>query len=208
MSRDAESLKRRRAEQLPLDFPHAASSARDDLIVASPLDAAIALLDRWPDWPTPVVILAGPTGSGKTHLTNIWRTRANACQIDAGPGNEDALSLATRSPVYIEDIDQGEFDETWLFHLFNTVKQNGSHLLITTRVWPAAWPVDLPDLRSRLKAATVVEIGEPDDSLLTQIMEKLFADRQIVIDPKIVSYLGTAYGTINRRRPDDCATDR
>jgi chromosomal replication initiation ATPase DnaA len=51
------------------------------------------------------------------------------------------------------------------------------------------WPVDLPDLKSRLKAATVVEIGEPDDELLAQVLVKLFADRQIMPDDKLVSYI-------------------
>lgn len=176
-------------EQLPLDFNHPASNARDDLIVSAPLNAAVSLIDRWPDWPSPVVILAGPTGSGKTHLANIWRERAGAHLINALVGGEAFQHQATSGPVLIEDIDREGFDETQLFHLINSVSQNSTHLLITTRAWPAAWPVKLPDLQSRLKAATVVEIGEPDDLLLAQVIEKLFADRQIYIDPKIVTHL-------------------
>jgi chromosomal replication initiation ATPase DnaA len=82
------------------------------------------------------------------------------------------------------------FDETALFHLINAVRENGSALLITSRVWPAAWPVTLPDLASRLKAATVVEIAEPDEELLAQVMVKLFADRQVVnVDDRIIHWL-------------------
>jgi chromosomal replication initiation ATPase DnaA len=62
-------------------------------------------------------------------------------------------------------------------------------LLMTARSWPASWRVELPDLASRIKAATIVEIGEPDELLLTQVMFKLFADRQVDIDAKIVNYL-------------------
>jgi chromosomal replication initiation ATPase DnaA len=175
--------------QLPLDFEHEASNARDDLIVSEPLNAAIGLIDRWPEWPSPVVILAGPTGSGKTHLANIWKERAAASQILVLAGDEGAQRHAAAGPVLIEDIDRDGFDETQLFHLINTVSQNATHLLITTRAWPAAWSVQLPDLKSRLKAATIVEIGEPDDSLLAQVIEKLFADRQMTVDPKVVSYL-------------------
>ncbi len=189
MSSDADDPADQAAEQLPLDFKHPASSARDDLVVSSPLDAAIGLIDRWPAWPSPVVILAGPTGSGKTHLANIWKERTGARPIDARAGGEPPEHPVDTGPLLIEDIDRQGFDETRLFHLINTVAQNATHLLITTRAWPAAWPVTLPDLRSRLKAATVVEIGEPDDLLLAQVIEKLFADRQIAVDPKIVSYL-------------------
>ncbi len=176
-------------EQLPLDFAHQPSNARDDLIVSDPLNAAIHIIDSWPNWPSPVVILAGPTGAGKTHLANIWKENASASAITAFADNQSALECAAAGAVLIEDIDRVGFDETQLFHLINTVRQNGTSLLITTRVWPAAWPVKLADLRSRLKAAAVVEIGEPDDILLAQVIEKLFADRQIVVDPRIVSYL-------------------
>ncbi|MEX3008257.1 DnaA regulatory inactivator HdaA [Hoeflea sp. TYP-13] len=175
--------------QLPLDFEHQPSTTRDDLVISDPLSAAIGIVDIWPEWPSPVVILAGPTGAGKTHLANIWKERAGAVTMSATGDEDKVLRLAEAGPVLIEDIDREGFDETLLFHLINTVRQHGTAMMITTRMWPAAWPVQLPDLRSRLRAATIVEIGEPDDELLEQVIEKLFADRQIVIDPKVVSYL-------------------
>lgn len=52
-----------------------------------------------------------------------------------------------------------------------------------------SWPVELPDLKSRLKAATVVEIGEPDDELLMQVLTKLFADRQLFVDERLIGYI-------------------
>jgi chromosomal replication initiation ATPase DnaA len=97
--------------------------------------------------------------------------------------------VAESSPVLFEDADRAGFDDTELFHLINSVRENGTSLLITTREWPSAWPVTLPDLRSRLKAATVVEIGEPDEDLLGQVLMKLFADRQLYMDDKLVSYI-------------------
>ena len=44
-------------------------------------------------------------------------------------------------------------------------------------------------MASRIKAATIVEISEPDENLLTQVIFKLFADRQVEIDEKTVNYL-------------------
>ncbi len=189
MNSDDGKSPKQTAQQLPLDFTHRSSSDRADLVVSQPLQAAIGLVDRWPDWPSPVVVLAGPTGSGKTHLARIWMDRAAAAEVRVQPNDRVALELAAAGPVLVEDIDRRGFDETQLFHLINTVMQNGTHLLITTRAWPAAWSVGLPDLKSRLRAATTVEIGEPDDALLAQVIEKLFADRQIVVDPKVVTYL-------------------
>ena len=175
--------------QLPLDFAHRPSSSRDDLVVSDRLSAAVGLVDMWPHWPSPVVVLAGPTGAGKTHLANIWTGRSGAVPISATAASGDALDLAGRGPVLIEDIDRCGFDDTKLFHLINTVREHGTSMMITTRIWPAAWPVELPDLHSRLRAATIVEIGEPDDDLLALVIEKLFSDRQIVVDPKVISYL-------------------
>lgn len=179
---------RTRAEQLPLAFSHKNATGREDLLVAAPLHAAVAIVDEWPRWPSPVVILVGPQGSGKSHLASIWKNTSGAVDIHPAPG-EGAARQAEHTAVLFEDADRRSFDDTELFHVINSVRENGTSLLMTTRQWPAAWPVSLPDLRSRLKAATVVEIGEPDEDLLAQVLMKLFADRQLYMDDKLVSYI-------------------
>ncbi|MGO7207382.1 hypothetical protein ACCT30_40930, partial [Rhizobium ruizarguesonis] len=103
-------------------------------------------------------------------------------------GSDTAVAAAA-GPVLFEDADRLGFDDNALFHVINSVRENGTNLLMTSRLWPMSWPVLLPDLRSRLKAATVVEIGEPDEALLSQVIVKLFADRQLYIDDKLVLYI-------------------
>jgi chromosomal replication initiation ATPase DnaA len=179
---------RLKAEQLPLAFSHETASGRDDLLVSDPLSAAVTIVDEWPRWPSPVVILAGPIGSGKSHLASIWQQKSGATDIHPVPG-ADASRIAAGGPVLFEDADRRGFDDTELFHVINSVRQNGTTLLMTSRLWPISWPVELADLRSRLKAATVVEIGEPDEELLAQVMVKLFSDRQLYMDDKLVSYI-------------------
>ncbi|MBD9371742.1 hypothetical protein IB238_03675 [Rhizobium sp. ARZ01] len=175
-------------EQLPLAFQHVPASGREDLLISDPLSAAVTVVDAWPNWPSPVVILAGPVGSGKSHLAAIWQEKSGASEIRPieGGGAEEA---AAAGPVLFEDADRRGFDDRSLFHVINNVRQHGHTLLITTRLWPMSWPVELPDLRSRLKAATVVEIGEPDDELLSQVIVKLFADRQLFVDDRLVAYM-------------------
>ena len=56
-------LKRKAAEQLSLLFSHDAASGRDDLLISERLAAAVSIVDAWPEWPSPVVVLAGPVGS-------------------------------------------------------------------------------------------------------------------------------------------------
>lgn len=181
-------MTRRPYEQLPLVFGHDPARSREDLLVSDRLSAAIAIVDHWPDWPSPVVIIAGPVGSGKSHLATIWRERSGAEAIHPIAGSS-AAEIAGLRPVLFEDADRQGFDDTALFHVINSVRQNGTALLMTSRLWPVSWPVELADLRSRLKAATVIEIGEPDDELLTQVLFKLFADRQLLVDERLVAYI-------------------
>ncbi len=179
---------RRRSEQLPLQFTHDSARGRDDLLVSERLAAAVSIVDEWPTWRSPVVVLAGPVGSGKSHLAHIWREKSGAADIHPLAGS-NAAQRAADCPVLFEDADRRGFDEAELFHVINSVRQHGHTLLITSRLWPMSWGVELPDLKSRLKAATVVEIGEPDEELLAQVIVKLFADRQLYIDDKLVGYI-------------------
>jgi chromosomal replication initiation ATPase DnaA len=185
---DTKDRPERKGEQLPLQFSHAAARGRDDLLVSERLAAAVSLVDEWPNWPSPVVVLAGPVGSGKSHLAHIWREHAGAVEIHPLAGS-NVSEIASAGPVLFEDADRRGFDDTELFHVINAVRQHGHTLLLTSRLWPISWPVELPDLKSRLKAATVVEIGEPDEELLAQVIIKLFADRQLNIDDKLVGYI-------------------
>ena len=179
---------RRNTEQLPFVFDHNAAKGRDDLRVSARLKAAIIIIEQWPAWPSPVVILAGPVGSGKSHFANIWQERSDATYIHPTLGS-DAAVIAAAGPVIFEDADRIDFDETQLFHVINSVRENGTSLLMTSRLWPTCWSVKLPDLSSRLRAATTIDIGEPDEDLLVQVIVKLFADRQLYVDEKLVLYI-------------------
>ena len=174
-------------EQLPLEFRHEAASGRDDLVISDPVSAAASIIDRWPDWPVPLVIITGPEGSGKSHLAEVWLRKSGAVRVRAVQGS-DAVPRAGEGPVLI-DADRDGFDEAELFPVINAVRSAGTSLLITARSWPMTWGVTLPDLASRLKAATTVEIGPPDDLLLSQILVKLFADRQLLTDDRVIAYI-------------------
>lgn len=178
-----------RPRQLPLELGHATGYSRDDLVVSEANRAAAELIDRWPDWPVPVVLLAGPPGSGKSHLASIWRDRAGAIVMEPSSVGIDRLPAEGPFAVLVENADTPGLDENGLFHLINAARASGGSVMLTARRFAAAWGIRLPDLVSRLKAATTVEIHEPDDVLLAGVITKLFADRQIEVDSSVVQFL-------------------
>jgi chromosomal replication initiation ATPase DnaA len=174
---------------LPLDLSHSEGRSRDHLVVSEANAAAVALIDRWPDWPSPLVVLAGPAGSGKSHLGAIWREVSGAIAVDRRHIGEIVDDPAAGASMFVDDADLGGLDETGLFHAANAVAAAGRSLLLTARRFPSAWGVALPDLASRLKAAATIEIHEPDDLLLAGVIAKLFADRQVEVEPHVVQFL-------------------
>lgn len=175
------------ADQFTLDLPVSQNFDRDSLLAGDANRAAIALLDAWPQWTSPFALLAGPTGSGKSHIAHAWQARSNALVLPASAMNADLAQPPCH--VLIDDIEPGRFSETDLFHLMNWVRQNGKTLLMTSTSWPGSWGVETPDLLSRLRAATTVEIHEPDDVLLRAVFIKLFTDRQLLVDAGVADYL-------------------
>jgi len=176
--------------QLPLSLPHSAAMTRADFIVGRANQSAIALIDRYPDWPNPVALLVGPAGSGKTHLGQIWKAATAAVEIAARDLATAGLDdLVGTHPVLVEDVDGEGVSQTALFHLFNLVRERRVSALFTSRVPLQALPFDLPDLASRLRSAVPVELLEPDDELLARVIVKLFADRQLAVDPAVIDFI-------------------
>jgi chromosomal replication initiation ATPase DnaA len=181
--------------QLALSLDHAEKLTREDFLSGPPNEAALAMIDRWPDWPARALVIVGPEGSGKSHLAAIWALESGARVLSARALQTAALpeALATGALV-LEDCGEGRLDERALFHLLNLVREQDAFLLMTGRTAPAAWGMALPDLVSRLRAVPVMSVAMPDDALLRAVMVKLFADRQLAVDESLVSYLLTRIG--------------
>jgi chromosomal replication initiation ATPase DnaA len=182
----------RQPTQLALALDHAESLAREDFVAGPSNAAALALIERWPDWPSRSVLLRGPEDSGKSHLAAIWARAAGARTLSprALEGAEVPIALATGALV-LDNLAQGSFDEAALFHLLNLAREERAYLLITTRSSPTTWKIELPDLASRLRALPVVALAAPDDALLRAVIVKLFADRQLAVDESLVSFLAS-----------------
>ena len=176
--------------QLTLALGYRESFDRADFLSGHGNEAALALIDRWPDWPARTIALVGPEGAGKSHLAAIWAKAAGGRVIASHAIDAASVpqALATGALV-IEDAGRGDLDEAALFHLLNLANEQQAHILITARDAPASWPIALPDLASRLRALTVATLDPPDDAMLAAVLVKLFADRQLAVDQRLIDFL-------------------
>ncbi len=181
--------------QLTLKLPFRPALAREDFAVADCNALAVGWIDRWPDWPGAGLVLHGAEGSGKSHLAAVWRAGSGAGALDEGALDLTAgRALAERGgALLLEDVDARlAAVPAWqeaLLHLYNAVCLSGGSLLLTARSRPRAWPVDLPDLRSRMAALPAAEIALPDDGLLETVLRKQFGDRQLPVQPELIRYV-------------------
>jgi chromosomal replication initiation ATPase DnaA len=176
--------------QLTLDLPHRAALGAEDFLVSDCNLAAVRLVDAWPAWRDNVQLLTGPAASGKTHLARVWQNLSGACSINPDNlGIDFVEAMGPGTPLVVEDADRMAYDEKALFHLLNLAREKQLSVLLTARNSPNRWRVALPDLLSRLNAVPVVAIGPSDEALIRTVLLKYFADRQLDIDPKVLTYL-------------------
>ena len=178
--------------QLAFVLPHAESLTRDNFLEGPANAAGLALVDSWPEWPNRIMMLLGPEGSGKSHLAAIWAEQAGARLTSAHALTAAEVPAAlTTGALVVEDLKSPRFDERALFHLMNMAREDQAYILITARVPPSMLPIELRDLRSRLRAVPTVSLLPPDDQLVRALIVKFCADRQMVVDETLVSYLAT-----------------
>ncbi|HEY4043930.1 MAG TPA: chromosomal replication initiator DnaA [Rhodopila sp.] len=176
--------------QLPLPFRHQPHFDARDFVAAESNREALVWLEAAPmaaRWPEGRLALFGPAGCGKSHLLHIWAERSGAVLL-SGPAVTDLADVPPDGLLAVDDTD-AVGDETLLLHLLNTARDRGLRLLLSGRAAPSRWPVGLPDLSSRLRAITAVEIREPEDELLAALLMRLLADRQLAVTEAVQAWL-------------------
>ncbi|UPG86585.1 DnaA regulatory inactivator Hda [Luteibacter aegosomatis] len=149
----------------------------------------------------PWVFVAGPLGSGRTHLLIA------ACQaaIDEGRtaqylplaglrgSRADAIrGMAGSDVLAIDDLDSvaGEADaEHALFDTFNRYRAEGCTLLFAATAAPATLGIALPDLRSRLGSLTQAVLKPLGDEQRRQVLREQAAGRGIELDDTVLDWL-------------------
>lgn len=180
-------MEHRRVQQLVLNFPTAQQHAAQDLWVGEANRHVVDVLFHQPQpLPTARFLLLGESGSGKTHLAHLWTQRVGGQLISAAELHEPFVEL----PLAIDDIECVP-SEQLLFHLINHHYELRLPLLLTTHRVGDELPFKLPDLTSRLKLFQPLTIGLPDDDTMQAVMQKLCADRHLLMTPDVMQYLLT-----------------
>lgn len=181
-------------EQLSFDLPARTALGRDDFFVAPSNHVAVALVEDSQLWPNGKLVLCGPEGSGKTHLAHVWAAQSGARLISATELTEAEVPALAAGPLAVEDVPliaEDSAAQNALFHLHNLILANGHRLMLTGRGSPRHWHLGLPDLQSRMDGTQAAQLEAPDDHLLSVVLAKLFADRQITPKPDVIPYLVT-----------------
>ena len=153
--------------QIGLPFDWARQISEGGFLAGDANMLALRHIEGWRDWPLPISILSGPARSGKSLLGRYFT------DISGGTVIDDA---------------QGQADDA-LFHAWNIARDSGTPLLLISRDAPDAWPVTLPDLRSRLAAAAHVRIAEPDDRLMQALIESGLAQGGAAFSADVPAWL-------------------
>ncbi len=178
--------------QLSFDLPVRPALGREDFFVSPANAIAVAMIENSQNWAGRKLVLIGPSGAGKTHLTHVWAA-ATGGQIIAATDLADAdIPTLASGPIAVENIPAIAGDATAeqaLFHLHNLTLAEGHSLLLTADRPVREWGLELPDLVSRMQGTQAAILEAPDDGLLAAVLAKLFADRQLMPAPETLMYL-------------------
>lgn len=150
--------------RLPLGLPEASET---DFLVSDSNARAIHQLEHWATWPVMAALLIGPRKSGRSLLARVFAAKTGAAIID----------------------DAERADETEIFHAWNRAQGERRPLLIIADAAPPVWDVTLPDLRSRLAASPLLEIGPPDDALIPLLLERAFTRHLLHAAPNVIAWI-------------------
>ena len=188
-------------EQLVFDLPVRPALDRENFLVSDSNLRAVDTIDSWPssseietDY---VKIICGPAACGKSHLAAVWGLKMDAYILAAKDLHLHELDqLMDEKALVVDGVEKIGSDpptqaanEEILFHLINNARQRQHPLLLTASLAPGHLQIDLADLKSRLSALVVATMLPPCDMLMRAILVKLFTDRQLKTDEKVVSYL-------------------
>ncbi len=176
-------------DQLIFKFPSNKKYHLDDFYVSTSNKEAFDFVNKWPNWIKRIVNIYGPARSGKTHLTEILKTKTSTLIVPSNKLNEQTFfKFKTKEALVIEDLNKNTSEEI-LFSLWNAAIQDNKYILITSYKPISFLKFKLLDLKSRVKSSLFIGIELPNDDLISVILTKNFSDRQINVEKKHIDYI-------------------
>jgi chromosomal replication initiation ATPase DnaA len=162
----------------------------ETLVVSEANRDAAKLLTEWRTWPSGALALAGPKGSGKTHLALAWALESGARQVSPAASPEDAAAIFREADgrLFIDDADS-EGDEATLWRVLDMARSDGGAVLLVGSGPPSGWPATAPDVRSRLNSLAVARLGEPDEALMEVVLRRVCREQFIQLSDSAAEYL-------------------
>lgn len=187
--------------QLPLAFKSSADQRFVDYLGnesarASLEQAAEASLEH-------NIFLAGPQGSGKTHLLRaavshglaLGRSAVYVPLARMAPMLPDMLEGFERHDVIcLDDVQAvaGSAEaEVAMFHFYNRAKEAGARLVFSASGMPASLSIQLPDLVSRLEQSVRFTLDVLDETGKRQVLLLRARQRGLELDEAAMDYLFT-----------------
>ena len=175
--------------QLLLDFDYEQNFRDDDFYVGKSNFYSFELINRWPKWEKNFLNISGEKFSGKTHLTNIFLKKFDGIRIESNLLNDENLrTIKPYQNIVLEDLNL-HINERLIYSLFNIIDQDNKFLIITSLEPIAEINFQLEDLKSRTKNCLLAKIENPDDEVMFALILKNLADRQIILDKKLIDFI-------------------
>ena len=186
--------------QLLFDLKKKKIYEKDDFLVSDSNKESYKLINRWPNWSSRKIIIFGDSGTGKTHLSRIWQKKTSAIILNLNKFKKIRFdNFFLKKNIFIIENISNFFDkikkkdkddlEKNLLHFYNLIEEKKGYLILTALNSPKFWKINLPDLKSRILSSIIVKINKPNDELLSSVLVKLFLDKQILIDKKIIKFI-------------------
>ena len=177
------------SDQLILKFPSHQAYKKEDFYVSPSNQKAYDFINSWPKWIKRTVNIFGPSGSGKSHLASILKSKTSCLQIETKKlSDEIFFKFKTKETLIIENLDR-KVPEKLLFSLWNIALQDNKYLLITSKKPINSVKFKLRDLTSRVTSSLIIGINLPSDDLISVILAKNFSDKQITVEKKHIDYI-------------------
>ena len=179
---------------LPLSFKTIKN--RENFIVSNCNEEAVRLIENSFFWQNkrkinsiPAAIIFGPKGSGKTHLSQIFK-EYNICEYLSCLTNFNLDQIEEGKKFIIDDFVPGSnYPSELVMHFLNRITYQDSSALFLTNLSPSIMNWELDDLNSRIRSLMCSEIKLPDDVLLYSFMVKYSNDKKLFINDNQIIYI-------------------